>query len=287
MGILQLAHGAERDVYHAVYFVISLLHFGAQNTDDFETEAVNPDVLSQRTASGKQFFLRFRTDHRYAGALDLVFGVVETTLPEFEGANIKHVGIIAGDRPGKNPGVVLDACLLADFGRDMSDLGKVGGKSLYIILGKADEDSRLLPTRLHGSTARHYDDELGAEIGKDVGASPAKTVAISEQHDHRRNAPSHAQHSEGGAAAIVPHGAVGFVEHIPEHRITPAAGLPPAATWPLFARGKDLPPLRPQSGCQSRARPTWAPIWADQIRPARAPFPPLPSTMSPDPCRSD
>src|ERR1035437_7924269 len=45
MCILQLAHSAERDVYHAVYIVISLLHFGAQDTDDFEAEAVNPDVL--------------------------------------------------------------------------------------------------------------------------------------------------------------------------------------------------------------------------------------------------
>src|ERR1019366_299579 len=114
--------------------------------------------------------------------------------------------IIAADSPGEHPGVVLDAGLLADFGCDMRDLGKVGGKRLYIILSKADEDSRLLPTGLHGSTARHYDDELGAKIGKNVGAGPAKTIAISKQHDHGGNAPSHAQHGECCAAAIVPHG---------------------------------------------------------------------------------
>ena len=43
----------EGDIYHAVDIVISLLHFGAQNADDFEAEAVDPDVLAQRIASGK------------------------------------------------------------------------------------------------------------------------------------------------------------------------------------------------------------------------------------------
>src|ERR1700681_5067343 len=96
----------------------------------------------------------------------------------------------------------------------MSDLGKVRGQRLHIFLGKADERSRLLATGLHGSPARHNNDELGAEIGKDVGAGPAETVAISEQHDYRSNAPSHAKHGERGTAAIVPHGAVGFLDQM-------------------------------------------------------------------------
>src|SRR5207302_5602435 len=136
-------------------------------------QPANADVLSHRAASGNQFFVHFRADHRYAGALQLVFRVVEATLPEVEGADINDVGIITGDSPGENPGVVLDACLLADFGCDMGDLGKVGGKRFYILLSKADEDSRFLTPGLHGGTARHHNDELGAEIGKDVGAGLA------------------------------------------------------------------------------------------------------------------
>src|ERR1700674_2824475 len=219
MGILQIAHGAEGDVYDAVDIVISLLHFGAQDADDFEAQAVNPDALTQRVSSGKQFFLRLRTDHRYAGALDLVFHVVEPALLQPEGADRHDVGIVAGDTPCENPGVVLDACLLAGFGSDVGDLGKVGGKRLYIILSKADEVSRLLTTGLHGSTARHHDDKLSAEICKDVGAGPSKSIAISEQHDHRSDPPGHAQHGQRRAAAIVTHGGIGFVEQIAHHRM--------------------------------------------------------------------
>ena len=65
-----------------------------------------------------------------SGALDLVLCVVEATLAELESADVNHVRIIAGDRPGENPGVVLDAYLLADFGCDMGDLRKVGAKRI-------------------------------------------------------------------------------------------------------------------------------------------------------------
>ena len=113
--------------------------------------------------------------------------------------------------------VVLDAGLLADFGRDMGDLGKVGGQCLNVILGESNKVSGLLSAGLHGSAARDYDDELGPEIGEDVGAGPAKAIPIREQHDDGGDAPRHAQHGERGAAAIVPHGAVGFLEQIMKH----------------------------------------------------------------------
>src|SRR5579863_100258 len=217
MRILQIAHRAEGDVHHPVYIVIALLHFGFQDADDFEAEAVHPDVLPQRVASGEQFFLGLRTDHRHAGALDLVFQVVEASLSQLECADIHHVGIVAGDGPRENPRVVLDTGLLAGFGCDMRDLGKIGSERVYIIQSKADEHSRFLTAGLHGSAARNHDDQLRTEIGKDVRTSLAKTISISEQHDHGGDAPSHAQHSERSAAAIVPHGAVGFLEQITKH----------------------------------------------------------------------
>ena len=162
-------------------------------------------MLAQRVASGEQFFLGFRTDHRDAGALYLVFQVVEASLLQLEGADVKHVGIIAGDREIENPGVVLDVGLLADFGSDVGDLGKIGGKRFDVFLGKADWDSRLLAARLHGSPARNHDHQLGAEIGKDVGAGLAEAIAVGQQHDHRGDAPGHAEHGERSAAAVVPH----------------------------------------------------------------------------------
>ncbi len=210
MGRLQITYRAEGDVHNPVYIVVSLLHFTFQDTDNFEAEAVESDVLPERVAPGKQFFLGFRTDHCHAGALDLVFRVIEAALPNLEGAHINHVGIVAGDRKSENSGVILNANLLADLWRDVGDLGKVGGQRVYIFLGKADEHTRFLTTRLHRSAARNDDDELRAKIRKNVGARLAKTVAISKQHDHRGDAPSHAQHGQGCATAIVTHGSVGF-----------------------------------------------------------------------------
>ena len=87
--------------------------------------------------------------------------------------------------------------------------------------------SRLLATGLHGSRARHHDDELGAEVGEDVGAGPAETVAIGQQHDDRGNAPGHAQHGERGAAPIVAHGSIGFLKQITKHVASPFASLLP------------------------------------------------------------
>ena len=80
-------------------------------------------------------------------------------------------------------------------------------------------DSRLLAASLHRSTARNHDHQLGAEIGEDVGAGLAETIAVSEQHDHRGDAPGHAEHGERGAAAIVPHGAVSFASKSREHHV--------------------------------------------------------------------
>ena len=98
MRVLQVAHGGEGDVDHAVDVVISLLHLGAQNADDFEAQTIQADVFAQRIASGEEFFLRFRADHRDARVLHLVFRVVEAALRQFQDADGKHIGIIAGDR---------------------------------------------------------------------------------------------------------------------------------------------------------------------------------------------
>ena len=78
-------------------------------------------------------------------------------------------------------------------------------------------ERRFLSAGLHGSAARNHDDELGAEIGEDVGAGLTKTIAIGEQHDHRGDAPGHAQHGQCRAAAVVTHGAVSFTEQITKH----------------------------------------------------------------------
>src|SRR5262249_19036707 len=153
---------------------------------------------------------------------------------------------------------------------------KVGGKRVYILLSKADDDSRFPTACLHSSTARNNDDEFAPKIGEDVSAGPPESIAIREQHDHRCDAPCHAEHGQGGATAIVPHRGVGFVEQIIEHRITPVGEPPPAAAWQLCVRGRGPRSHRLGSGCRSPAWPTLEPTWVDRILPAPGSFPSSP-----------
>src|ERR1700692_2432221 len=52
--ILKIAHRGKGNIDHAVYVVVSLLHFGAQNADNFKAETVKPDVFPQRVTSGNK-----------------------------------------------------------------------------------------------------------------------------------------------------------------------------------------------------------------------------------------
>jgi hypothetical protein len=99
----------------------------------------------------------------------------------------------------------------------MADLGKVRTEDVNIVLGEADLDSRFLPAGLHAGLAGNDDDDLGPEIGKDIVNGLAKTIAISEQHDHGGNSPAHAQHGQRRAAPIMAHGGVRFLKQVAEH----------------------------------------------------------------------
>src|SRR5439155_15850055 len=152
---------------------------------------------------------------------------------QFERTDGIDVGIIAGNVEVERSRLVLDVRLLGGFGSDVSDLRNVGGERVHVGKGKPYGRTGLLTAGLHRAAARDHDHQLGAEVGEDVGGGPAEAVAISQQQDDRGYTPSHAKHGEGGAPTVVLHSAVGFVEQITEHRIspgfTPVAGLPPAA----------------------------------------------------------
>jgi hypothetical protein len=46
MSVFKIAHGGEGDVDDAIDIVIPCLHLGAQNTDDFEADAIQADVFA-------------------------------------------------------------------------------------------------------------------------------------------------------------------------------------------------------------------------------------------------
>src|SRR5437762_12709704 len=92
--------------------------------------------------------------------------------------NVEYAGIIAGDRPVESSGVVLHGYRLVDFAGNVRDLGKVGGKSFDILLGKANVYARLLPACLHGSSSGYHDHQFRAEIGEDIGTCLTEAIPV-------------------------------------------------------------------------------------------------------------
>ena len=82
VGVLEVTHGGEGNVDDAIDIVVASLHFGGENSDDFKADAIKADVFADGVASGEKFFLSFGTNDGDASALDLVLGVVETSLAE-------------------------------------------------------------------------------------------------------------------------------------------------------------------------------------------------------------
>ena len=61
--------------------------FGLQDTDDLEAKTIEPDAFTQSVASGEELFFGFRPDYHNPRVLDLVFGVIEASLRQFQHAD--------------------------------------------------------------------------------------------------------------------------------------------------------------------------------------------------------
>ena len=55
---------------------------------------------------------------------------------------------------------------------------------------------------------------LVPKFASDVLDGVAKSVAVGKKHDHGGDAPSHAQHGERGAAPVMAHRVIGFLEEV-------------------------------------------------------------------------
>ena len=80
--------------------------------------------------------------------------------------------------------------------------------AIDVIQGKFNLGARLLSARLLRGASGKDAYNARAPVGKDNFDGAAESGSIGQQKDHGGDAPSHAQHGECGAAAIVPHGAV-------------------------------------------------------------------------------
>src|SRR4029077_9734817 len=79
---------------------------------------------------------------------------------------------------------------------------------------------------------------------ENIGAGLAEPVAVGQQHHNRGDTPSHAEHGERGAATVVPHSAVGFVEQITQHRLNPGLKLEAAYSCRRASTGCSRAALR-------------------------------------------
>src|ERR1700736_746695 len=71
-GIEEIAYGAEGKHDHAVVVVIAALDFSLIDADNFKTQAVDADCLSERGFTGKKPAPGLVADHRDTGALQLI-----------------------------------------------------------------------------------------------------------------------------------------------------------------------------------------------------------------------
>jgi len=94
---------------------------------------VAANVLAKGIASREQFLFCLGTNHRDASVLNLVFGVVKTSLIKCESADGKSIGVFAIDGHGEGASVVLHIRILAATGGDMCDLRYVGGQQIDIV----------------------------------------------------------------------------------------------------------------------------------------------------------
>src|SRR5258708_17502067 len=107
VSVFEVTHGGERNVDDAVDIVVAGLHFGVENADNFEANAVEANVFAQGVASGAKLLLGFEANDGNASALDLILGVVETSLVDGQVADGESIREFAVDAHGETPSVLL------------------------------------------------------------------------------------------------------------------------------------------------------------------------------------
>src|SRR5579864_219463 len=137
-------------------------------------------------------------------------------------------------------GVVLNggAVALVEDRGDTFDHGDFVADVVHVRNFQADLTAGLRATRLQRCAAGKDSDDVGSPGTEDQIDSVLETRTKGQQNDDGGNAPGHAKHGEGGAAAVVAHGAVGFAEQIARHKSTPCAMLQSVPASLLCARDR-------------------------------------------------
>jgi hypothetical protein len=223
--VLQVAHGIERHVDDSVdVVVIALFHFGVEHADNGKKDAIQANGFAQRPAARKQLGLGFGGDDADVGAL-LFFGPTEkAALIGLQLQNFLIGGADPIDLPCIGVQIVLHRHFFPAYGRNMRDAGNAVRDAVQVVQGQAHLHASLVTARLFARAARKDADGVGAPLGKNGLEGAAHACAVGQQQHHRGDAPGHADHGDGRAAAVEEHRLPRLTEYVLEHdRILPAS----------------------------------------------------------------
>ena len=93
--------------------------------------------------------------------------------------------------------------LLIHLGGNAGEHGDLGAQEVEIVAGQADLRAGFGASGLQGSAPGKDGDQVASKSAEGDHQSVLKAGAVSQQQNHRGNAPGHAQHGEQRAAAVV------------------------------------------------------------------------------------
>jgi hypothetical protein len=113
--------------------------------------------------------------------------------------------------------VVRDDHVLAHVRRDQDDAGNHLLDALDIVDSELDLNPGLFAAGLFAGGTGKDANLVCSELGENLLARVAKTCSVGEQQDDRCDPPGHTDYGDGGAAAVVPHGADRLSEDVFQH----------------------------------------------------------------------
>ncbi len=113
--------------------------------------------------------------------------------------------------------IVLHGDVFVYRGRDVIDAGNAGHEAVDVVEGEADLDAGFFSAGLFAGAAGKDADDVGAPLREDGLDGAAEAGSVSQQEDHGGNTPGHADHGDGGAAAVVDHRLPGLAENVFQH----------------------------------------------------------------------
>ena len=216
-GVLKIAHGGEGDPDGSVDIVFAFDHFGAQDADDGEHDAVETDALADGIAAGEELGFGIGADDADVGALLLFEAVEEPAFVDFESEDVEAFGAYAVYLPTVGMKVVLDGCVLEHDGCNGGYARDGVPDQIHVIKGEADFDAGFVRAGLLGGSAAIDLDVVDAPLGEDVDDGAGEACAVGEQEHDGGDAPGHADHGDHGTAAVVEHGFPGLGENVDNH----------------------------------------------------------------------